>query len=245
MSDDKRKMGMNFTEGELLPLFVRFLFPFLIANILNNVYNAVDMIIIGQYVGTTGTAAISIGGRMLNAYSLVGLGLAAGGQVYVSQLIGSGKREKINSAVGTTISVLGIFAVFFSIITIVLSKKIMVWLNVSDNYYTGALNYMIITSIGLPLLYGYNGVSCILRGMGDSKHPLLFIAIAAVLNLVLDVLFVAFFDMAEAGAALATVIGQGISLALSAKLLYKDREKFGFDFKLSSFKIEKKLQDWF
>jgi putative MATE family efflux protein len=94
--------------------------------------------------------------------------------------------------------------------------------------------------MGLPLVFGYSAVSVVLRAQGDSKHPLLFIAIATVINLVLDIIFIASFKWGAAGAALATIIGQGVSLVVSVNMLYKKREEFGFDFKLKSFKIDRR-----
>ena len=110
-------------------------------------------------------------------------------------------------------------------------------MNTSDVAWDYAMDYMVTCCIGLVFIYGYNVVSSILRGMGDSRHPFIFISIAAVLNMVLDVLFVAVFKMEVFGAALATVIGQGVSFIFALVYLYKHKDAFGFDFKLSSFKI--------
>ena len=232
-----KKIGIDFTNGSLFNAFVAFLIPFLLANILNSLYNAVDMVIIGKYVGVTGTAAVSTGGKLLNMYTLICSGLAGGGQIYISQLIGKGNKEKINNAIGTLFSLLIVISTIVAVLTIVFSRQILNWMNVDTEYYQGAWNYLLITSIGLPFLYCFNAVSSVLRGMGDSKHPLLFISIAAVSNLVLDIVFIAVFQMGEAGAAIATVIGQTISLVLAVGLLYKEKECFGFDFKKESFKI--------
>ena len=239
MSEERKKVRTDFTQGNMGPLFIKFVIPFLLANILNSVYNAVDMIIIGRYVGATGTAAVATGGKLLTAFTSFCMGLAGGGQIYISQLLGGGQREKVNRAIGTLFSVLGIISVILTLSVCGLSKNIITWLNVKPEYYDGALSYLVITAIGFPLMFGYNSISSVLRGMGDSKHPLLFIAIAAFSNLILDIVFVAGFGMGEKGVALATVMGQGISLLLEIRLLYKNRQEFGFDFKPTSFLIEK------
>ena len=232
-----KTVGMDFTQGSVMPMLLKFFLPFLLANALNNLYNTVDAVIIGQFLGSYGIVAVSMGGKMLALYTLVGTSLAAAGQVLISQHIGAGRKDELNSTIGNLFTELFVFSVLFAIINLCFGKSILSLINTPEDSFLPALDYLQITSIGLPLMFGYNAVSSVLRAMGDSKSPLLFIAIATVLNIVLDIVFIVYFDLGVAGTALATVIGQGVSLVFSLTLLYRKRDEFGFDFKPSSFKV--------
>ncbi len=232
-----KTMGMDFTAGPVMPMLLKFFLPFLLANALNNLYNTVDAIIIGQFLGSYGIVAVSMGGKMLALYTLVGTALAAAGQVLISQHIGAGQRRELNPTIGTLFTELLIISLVFAVINLCFGEGILRLINTPEESFSSALDYLKITSIGLPLVYGYNAVSSVLRAMGDSKSPLLFIAIATFTNIVLDILFIVVFGLGVAGTALATIMGQGVSLVFSLSLLYRRREKFGFDFRLSSFKI--------
>ncbi|MBE6018443.1 MAG: MATE family efflux transporter [Lachnospiraceae bacterium] len=234
----KKKMGVDFTEGKILPMMIRFIGPFLLANLLNSLYNTIDTMIIGQFVGSTGIVAVSLGGKMLNLFTNVGVALAGGGQIFIAQIIGAKRRDQLNSAIGTLLSEMFGLAVIFAVITLILSRNIIVWLNTPAESFDAALNYLRITCIGLPLIFGYNATSSVLRGMGDSMKPLIFIAIAAGFNLIGDIIFIVVFGLGATGTAIATVLGQGLSLVCSTVFLYKKKEQFGFDFKLKSFAID-------
>jgi putative MATE family efflux protein len=233
------KIGLDFTQGSIPRLLVNFMGPLLLANILNSIYNTVDMIVIGQFAGSSGTVAVSLGGKMLMFISVVCMGLASGGQILVAQQEGAHQHDRVRFTIGTLFSILGLISVVLCIVCLALSRPIISWLNTPEESVGQALSYLRITSAGLPLLFGYIAVSSILRGMGDSKNPLLFIGIAAVLNLILDIVFIVFFNMGAAGTALATVIAQGISFITSIILLYRRREEIGFDFKLKSFAVDR------
>ena len=235
----RNAIGTDFTQGEAMPLLLRFFLPFLLANLLNSIYNTVDTIIIGQFVGSSGIVAVTMGGKMLNLFTNIGLAFAGGGQVLISQLVGAKRREEINATIGTLFSEMLGLSVIFAAVTLLLSKRIITWLNTPEEAFESAVVYLRITCVGLPLIFGYNAVSSVLRGMGDSKSPLVFIAIAAFINLVGDLVFIIAFRMGAAGTAVATVLGQGLSLLFSLIVLYRRREHFGFDFKLSSFAIDR------
>lgn len=235
----EKSLGTDFTDGRMMPLMLRFMFPFLLANLLNSIYNTVDTVIIGQFVGSAGTLAVSLGGRMLNICTMVSTSIAGGGQVLISQLCGAKKRDELNRAIGTLLSITLILALAVAVAGFGFSAPILAWMNTPEEAFAAAQAYFRITCVGLPLMFGYNAVSSVLRGMGDSKSPLLFIAIAAVINLVGDLIFVVACGMGAAGTAYATVIGQGVSLLFSLVLLYRRRESFGFDFRPESFRIDK------
>ncbi|MGM9608119.1 MAG: MATE family efflux transporter [Oscillospiraceae bacterium] len=232
-------IGTDFTEGKMMPLVLRFMLPFLLANLLNSVYNTVDTIIIGQFAGSAGTLAVSLGGRLMNLCTMVSTSIAGGGQVLVSQLYGAKKREELNASIGTLLSLMVISSVGIAVLGFFLAGPILAWMNTPEEAFAAARAYFRITCVGLPLMFGYNAVSSVLRGMGDSKSPLLFIAIAAAINLVGDLIFVVAFELGAAGTAYATVIGQGVSLLFSLFLLYRRKERFGFDFRPESFRIDR------
>lgn len=234
-----KTLGTDFTEGAIMPLLLRFMLPFLAANLLNSLYNTVDTIIIGQFLGSASIVAVSMGGKVLQFLTNISNAFAGAGQVLISQYIGARRREELNPTIGTIFSQTVLFSLGFAALTLLLAEPFLGWLNTPEESFAEAKDYLIITGIGVPLLFGYNAVSAVLRGMGDSKSPLVFIAIASVVNMVLDIVFITTFDMGVAGAALATVIGQGVSLAFSVTLLFRRRKELGFDFALDSFRIRK------
>ena len=231
-------MGTDFTEGKIFPMLVKFMLPFLLASILNSLYNTVDTIIIGRFVGSVGIVSVNMGGRMLNLFTGIGLTLAGGGQVLISQLFGAKRRSEFNSTIGTMFTEMIVISVVLGAATLLLAENILRWLNTPEESFAGALAYLRITCFGLPLIFGYNAVSSVLRGMGDSRSPLIFIAIAAVINLIGDIIFIVVFHLGAAGTAYATVLGQGLSLLFSVVVLYRKRDRFGFDFKLRSFAVD-------
>lgn len=225
----------DFTKGNITKQLVTFAWPLLLSNILQIVYNMVDMIIVGNVMGKTGTSAVTVGGDVSNLMTFVVMGFAAAGQVIIARYIGARERDKIARFVGTMSSFLFICAVVLSVIGLVFRKELLLLMNTPKEAYEGALAYSTICISGLVFIYGYNAVSAILRGMGDSKHPLIFIGIAAGTNLVLDVLFVIVFDFGAGGAALATVISQALSFILCTAFLVKHRRQFELDAKLKDF----------
>ena len=231
-------MGTDFTEGSIMPMLLRFMLPFLLASILNSLYNTVDTIIIGRFFGSVGIVSINLGGRMLNLFTQISLTLAGGGQVLISQQFGARRRDELNATVGTLFTEMLAISCVLAVATFLCSSPILRALNTPAESFSGAHSYLRITCIGLPLIFGYNAVSSVLRGMGDSRSPLIFIAIAAAFNLLGDFVFVKHFHLGAAGTAIATVLGQGISLVFSLCVLYRRRDRFGFDFKWKSFAVD-------
>ena len=231
----KHYIGNDFTSGNVSRQLVWFSLPFLLATLLSNLYNTVDMIIIGHFAGSVGTVAVSLGGRCMDLLTMVGQGFAGGGQVLISQQVGAGKRQELNKTIGTTFTLLLVLSVLSGGLCFAFSREILLWLNTPAEAIASAESYLKITSVGMPLIFGYHSVASVLRGMGDAKSPLIFVAIAAGLNLVLDIVFITVLGLGVVGTALATVIGQGVSLLCSLVVLYRRREAFGFDFRLGSF----------
>lgn len=235
MTRSAGSMTRDLTEGSVTKLLFRFAFPLLISNALQAIYNIVDMIVVGQYLGGTGMSAVSIGGDVLGLLTFVAMGFSSAGQVLIAQDVGAKDMDGVRKTIGTMFTLMISSAAVISVICYLLRQSILTWLNTPAESYAYTLDYTVTCTMGLVFIYGYNLVSAILRGMGDSRRPFVFIAIAAVLNMILDILFVAVLHMEVFGAALATVIGQGVSFLISLVYLYRKRENFGFDFRPSSF----------
>lgn len=225
----------DFTEGNITRQLVTFAWPLLLSNILQVVYNMVDMIIVGHVMGEAGTSAVTVGGDLTNLLTFVGIGFAGAGQVLIARYVGAREYDKIGRFVGTMASFLFVCAVVISVLGLAFQTPLLKLMNTPDSAFEGARDYSLICMSGLVFIYGYNIVSAILRGMGDSKHPLLFIGIAATMNLVLDVLFVIVFDMGAGGAALATVISQATSFLLCVAFLTWRRREFSLTLSLRDF----------
>ena len=216
-----------------------FMLPFMLSNAMQVLYSTIDMIIVGEYVGTAGISAVGQSSQIVNFATMVCLGFSNAGQVLLAQALGAGKKKETNNIIGTIFSLVLILAVALSVIILVLRSVILDVMNIPKESYDMAMQYMIICAAGLVFTAGYNMVSAVLRGMGDSKRPFLFIAIASVVNLVLDLLFTGLLGWGVAGAAYATIIGQAVSFVFSLFYLYKRKESFGFDFERNSFKINR------
>ncbi len=233
-----RSMVSDLTEGSVTKLLLKFTFPLFVSNALQAVYNLVDMIVVGQYLGGAGMSAVSIGGDILHLLTFLAMGFSSAGQVIVARDVGAKKMDDVKKTIGTMFTFLLGTSLIMSILCYLIRHPMLGWLNTPELSYQYTLDYTVTCIVGLFFIYGYNIVSAILRGMGDSKRPFVFIAIAAVLNIILDLVFVIVCKMEVFGAALATVIGQGVSFIVSLIYLYRKRENFGFVFKLSSFRID-------
>lgn len=238
MTQQTKSMVTDMTTGNVTKLLLSFAFPLFVSNALQAVYNIVDMIVVGQYIGGAGMSAVSIGGDILHLLTFVAMGFSSAGQVLIARDVGSGRMEQVQKTIGTMFTFLLSVSLVISFGCYFIRENILQWLNTPAESYAYTLDYTVTCILGLFFIYGYNIVSAILRGMGDSRRPFMFIAIAAVINMVLDIVFVAGFHMEVFGAALATVIGQAVSFIVSLIYLYRRKESFGFDFKLKSFRID-------
>ena len=231
----REDIAKDMTQGPVLRQLAAFAIPVALANALQAVYSMVDMVVVGQFVGSGGLSAVGIGGQLQFVMLSFGVGFGFGAQVLLSQQVGAQDKD-LQPTIGTlfTLELLG--AILFGILGIVFCPAMLALLNTPREALADAKAYTVICCCGMVFIYGYNAVCGILRGMGESKLPTIFIAIASVVNLVLDLVFVAVLKLSAAGAALATVIAQGVSFLVAIVYLYRNRARFGFDFKLRSFK---------
>lgn len=239
MRGNGKRLSRDFTQGSIPRQLLFFTLPFMASNALQVLYSTIDMIIVGEFVGTPGLSAVSQSSQIVNFAAMVCLGFSNAGQVLISQALGAGKRKQMNHIIGTMFSLLMILALVLSVVFLAARHWILDVMNMPVESAEYAMDYLVICSAGLVFTAGYNMVSAVLRGMGDSKRPLLFIGIASAVNLVLDLLFTGLLGWEVAGAAWATIIGQAVSFIFSVFYLYRNREEFGFDFQKESFRINR------
>ena len=237
MASSKR-IAKDLTQGSIPKMLLFFTLPFMASNALQVLYSTIDMMVVGHFVGTPGLSAVSQSSQILNFATMICFGFSNAGQVLIAQALGAGKKKEMNRIIGTMFSLLMILALVLSTVILGLRYWIMDVMNMPIESKDFAMDYLIICGAGLVFTAGYNMVSAVLRGMGDSKRPFLFIGIASAVNLVLDLLFTGVLGWKVAGAAWATIIGQAVSFLFSIFYLMRRKEDFGFDFKKESFAID-------
>ena len=225
----------DFTKGSIPKQLIAFALPLFLSNLLQVVYNMVDMIIVGNVLGNSGISAVSVGGDVTNLLTFIAIGFSSAGQVLIARYIGAGERNKIGKFTGTMFSFLMVCAIILSTAGLIFQENILQIMNTPKEAFDGAVDYSAISMIGLVFIYGYNIVSAVMRGMGDSKHPFIFISIAAVLNVALDIMFVVYMDMGAGGASLATVISQAVSFIACTIFLIIKRKEFELDIHIKDF----------
>jgi len=225
----------DYTKGNLPKQILLFSLPFMLSNALQVLFSIIDMIVVGKVVGPSGLSAVSTASHVVTFMTMICLGFSTGGQVYIAQLIGADKKEDLNKAIGTLFTFTLILGVIMTAIGLSLATPILKLMKTPTEAFDDAVKYLLICSGGVVFTFGYNCISAVLRGMGNSVQPFVYIVIAAVVNVVLDIVFVTVLNMGVAGAAWATIIGQGISFISSIIYLFIKRKQFGFDFKLKSF----------
>lgn len=229
------KMSKDFTEGNVAKQLLIFSTPLFLSNLLQIVYNMVDMIIVGQVLGKVGLSAVSVGGDVSHFMTFLAMGFSSAGQVIIAQYLGAGRKDRLSKFICTMSAFLAVCALALSAVCLVLRVPILNLMNTPAESFQETLNYATVCIIGLLFIYGYNAVSAILRGMGDSRHPFIFISLAAVINVVLDLVFVMRFRMGAMGAALATVISQAASFLLCVRFLSRHQEEMGIEIQISDF----------
>lgn len=237
----QQSIAQDLTRGNVLQQLLKFSAPIVAANILQVVYTIVDMLVIGRCVGTAGISAVSSSGDILMLFTNFSMGISSAGQIIISQYQGKGDRQSVSKTIGTLFSLIVVLSLLLTAAALPLTESLLRLLRTPAEAWESAVVYSKVCFSGLIFIFGYSAVGSILRGMGDSRRPLVFIAIATVTNMVLDILFCGPLHMGTKGAALATVIGQALSFVISLFYLYRNRERFGFDFRPASFKPESSI----
>ena len=236
-----KRVGTNLTEGPIMKTLLMFAIPIVLTNLIQQLYSMVDVMVIGQFVGTVGTVGVNTGGEIADLVNPIAMGFSTAGQIYIAQLVGGGDDRKTKLTINTLITFMLIVAAGLAVFTIALCTPLLRLLQCPAEAMGEARAYMITTACGFPFIFGYNAVIGILRGMGEGKRPLIFIIVAAVTNIVLDILLVAIFNLSAFGTAIATVASQFGSFFAACIYLSKHRERFGYKFSIRGIQMDRKI----
>ncbi len=234
-----QKSENTFLEGKIFPPLVKFAIPLLLSILLQALYGAVDLIIVGKFGTTSSVSAVSNGSQIMHAVTSTIIGLAIGVTVLIGRYVGSKDDEKAAATVGAMVRVFSVIAVILTVILMLLTQQIALVMRVPEEAMEKTVAYLRICSAGTVFIVAFNAISGLFRGLGNSKSPLLFITVACGINIVLDLVLVGIFKMDAAGAAIATVFSQAGSVAFSLWKIKKD----GLPFKVTK-KHFKKTGDY-
>ena len=232
-----KTMINDMTRGPLAKKLLLYSAPLALANLLQTLYNLVDLAVVGNVVGSAGLSAVSIAGQITFMLYALGIGLGSGCQILISQQVGAGDLEGVRRTTGTTLTFTAILAVVVTGAGLLFKDPVLRLLNTPDEAWTDAVEYMLWCCFGIPFTYGYGSLCSVLRGMGDSRRPMYIIGLAAVTNVLLDLALVAGLGMRAKGAAIATSASQLVSFLFALVYLYRHRDSFGFDFRRESFRM--------
>jgi len=230
-------MPSDMTEGRPWEKIVIFTIPMLIGNIAQQLYNTVDSIVIGKYVGDNALAAVGSAAPIMNLLLVLFVGISVGAGVMVSQYFGAKQREELSVTIGNCVTLTGIASAIVMVLGAVLSRPLLQLLKTPDSILDWCTSYLVILMVGCVGSAYYNILCGILRGLGDSISALVYLLVATVVNILLDILFVAKFNLGVPGVAYATIIAQAVSAILCFLRLVRMKEIF--DFKPEYLKMQK------
>ena len=207
----KKRPLLDMTKGSPTRLLIEFSLPLLLGNLFQQVYNLVDSVVVGRFVGANALASVGACGSLNFLFFSLSGGLAVGIGVLISQYFGAGDTTQVKKVIANSIYILSGSALVFGVVGVLLARQLLLLLSTPTNIIGDATIYLQITSAGIIAVAAYNGISSILRALGDSKTPLYFLIVASLLNVVLDLAFVVWFGMGVMGVAIATIIAQAIS----------------------------------
>lgn len=213
----------SMTSGSILPQLLKFAIPFLFASLLQALYGAADLLIVGRFADSAGVSAVSTGSQVMQALTGAVIGLTTGSTVVIGQYVGARKERALQETIGTSLSVFAILSVILLGIMLFCTDPITRAMQAPAEAVEATRQYIFICSCGILFIIGYNAVSAIFRGLGDSRSPLIFVGVACLLNIAGDLLLVGGFGMGAAGAAIATTVSQGLSLGLAIFFLIRGR----------------------
>ena len=223
-----RQSRNDLTESPVFSSVLWFTLPFLLSNLLQTLYGTVDTLVIGNCGSSSGVSAVACGSQLLSLFTFLAIGLSAGGTVLVSQCIGAKDDKQAARIVGNLIIDFAVISIVLTIISAIFSPVFLSWLNVPPEAMAEATVYMRICSLGIPLIIGYNIVCALLRAMGDSKSPLIFVAVACVINIAGDLLLTGVMGMGVTGVAIATAVAQGFGFVFSLIFITRKGMPFAF-----------------
>ena len=222
----------NLTEGSVWKKLLVFFLPIAAGTIIQQLYNAVDGLIVGRFVGTNALAAVGgSSAQIINVLVGFFVAMTAGASVVIGQIYGAGRREDLNKAIGNAVTVMGLFGIALMVLGFAASPALLRLLNTPEETLEGAVLYLRIYFLGVPFLMVLNMESSILRAVGDSFHPFLFMVAGCVLNIVMDAVFVIVFGWGIAGVAVATVAAQVVNTALLTRQLNRKGQEYRLTFR--------------
>jgi len=213
---------MNLCEGSILNKLLLFSLPLIASSVLQLFFNAADVVVVGQFAGDNSLAAVGSNGSIINLLTNVFMGLSVGANVLVARYFAAKQEQELRKTVHTAITISVICGVILAIVGVVAAKQLLIWMQSPAEVIDLATLYLRIYFIGMPATMVYNFGAAILRGVGDTKRPLYYLAFAGIVNVILNLIFVIAFKMDVAGVALATVISQCISAILVLRCLAKE-----------------------
>lgn len=220
------KKEQNFTEGAILPVLIRFALPVLMALLLQVMYGAVDLQVVGRFGTAADISAVATGSQIMQTATMIITSLAMGLTVLLGQKIGEGKKEEAGKVVGSGMMLFLVVAAVMTVLLLFAAPMIATVLKAPETAFSGTVNYVRICGAGTIFIIAFNLLGSVFRGLGDSRLPLISVCIACVFNIIGDLLLVAVFKMGVAGAAIATVTAQAISVVLSMKLIRRRQLPF-------------------
>lgn len=208
-------MEKNLTTGSVFKNILIFSLPYLLSYFLQTLYGMADLFIIGQFEGVASTTAVSIGSQVMHMLTVMIVGLAMGSTVSIGQAVGAGDRKKAASGIGNTVTLFMCLSVVLTVALLVFVRPVVTIMSTPEAAVSGTIEYLTICFIGIPFITAYNIISSIFRGLGDSKSPMYFIAVACVANIALDYLFMGALHLGPSGAALGTTLSQAVSVIIA------------------------------
>ena len=215
-------MQNDLTTGSVFRNVVSFSLPYLLSYFLQTLYGMADLFIIGQFEGVASTTAVSIGSQVMHMLTVMLVGLAMGATVSIAQA-GGGDKKRTASAIGNTVTLFMLLSLALTALLLALRGGIVSIMSTPEEAVQGTLAYLTVCFIGIPFITAYNIIASIFRGLGDSKNPMYFIAVACVVNIALDYYFMGTLHLGPAGAALGTTLSQAVSVLVSLAVILKRR----------------------
>lgn len=216
-------MEKNLTTGSVFKNVIFFSLPYLLSYFLQTLYGMADLFIIGQFEGVASTTAVSIGSQVMHMLTVMIVGLAMGTTVSIGQAVGGGNRKQAAKDIGNTVTLFMLISIILTLLLLSLVRAIVAAMSTPAEAANGTIAYLTVCFIGIPFITAYNIISSIFRGLGDSKSPMYFIAIACIVNIMLDYIFMGVFRLGPVGAALGTTVSQAVSVAVSLAVIIKRR----------------------
>lgn len=211
----------NLTNGSVLKNIAYFSLPYLLSYFLQTLYGLADLFIIGQFEGVASTTAVSIGSQVMHMLTVMIVGLAMGSTVCIGQAVGAGDKKHASAAIGNTVTLFMLLSIVITALLLALVSPIVSVMSTPAEAADGTRAYLTICFIGIPFITAYNIISSIFRGLGDSKSPMIFIAVACAANIALDYIFIGAMGLGPAGAALGTTLSQAISVVFSLVVILR------------------------